>query len=834
MSGISWTREQKEAIWDRDGQLLVSAAAGSGKTAVLVERAVQLICDAQHPVQADRLLIVTFTNAAAAEMRSRIADRLAQIAREQPGSSTLRRQRLLLQRAPICTIDAFCLQLLRKHFNALDIPPDFTTADEPLLFELRQKVLADVLEECYQDEGFCHFADLYGRSRSDAQTGQIILQVYDFLRSLPHPMDVLDRFCAQGQADVPFAKTTWAATLLDSAEQTVESAVLAARQALEKAQESQLLTDAYGAVLAEDVSRLEELQRVILSGDWNEAWRLSSGMKLGSLKAVRKAPLPDAMRKEQVQSLRKQVKALLESLQEDVFICTEEEFSVDRKRTVPLVEALSRAVKLFDRKYFEAKVHQKALEFSDFEHLALKLLQDDDGCRTELARQLSGGFDAVMVDEYQDTNALQDALYSSLAREDGSNLFFVGDLKQSIYRFRQADPAVFTEKLLRFAPLGSGYPARIALDANFRSAPGVIDGINYFFEQMMSPALGGVEYGPGQKLRIETSPGDAKPVYQGGTELRVITADSTAGDADYIARRIREMVRSGFEVRNKDGSLRPAGYGDFCILLRTRTNFDLYAAALEAQDVPVYTDSSEDILDAPHIRPLAALLRVLDNPAQDVYLASVMLSPLFGFLPDDLVRLRADFPKGSLYGAAAASERPEIVQFREKLKELRCLAQTLPADRLLEEIFANTGYLAVVGAQENGARRREDVRAFADFVSRAAGQTGLSGLIRMLDAAGSSGGLISSGAGQTRPDCVSIMTVHRSKGLEFPVVFVADTGHRFNLMDLNRTVLCHPELGIGLLLRGGEGRGGLYSTAVYRAVRARVHDESLSEEMRVL
>lgn len=831
---IKWTPDQWSAIEDRGGQLLVSAAAGSGKTAVLVERAVRLLCDEQKPIAADRMLIVTFTKAAAAEMRGRIAERLAQLAAEKPGSRLIRRQRLLLQRASICTIDAFCLQLLKKYFSALQIPPEFGTADENSLFVMRQQVLAQVLEDAYKDPDFCAFADLYGKSRSDGQAGSTVLEVYKFLRSLPDPMGKLDQFDQQWQQDIPFADTVWAASLLDTAEQGVESARMLNAKAIEAAAEEQQVQNAYLPALESDRLALNALREDIMARRWDTACHRVQNFKFATLGRMPKGYV-SPWAAGQVKSLRETVKDIInKQLAPNVFVCTQQEFAQDRAKAAPMVAALCRAVRDFDRRYFEAKVQEKVLEFSDFEHLLLHLLQDEAGNRTHLAEEISQGFDAVMVDEYQDTNALQDSLYRCLARPDGSNLFFVGDLKQSIYRFRQADPTVFLDKLDRFVPLGQGYPARIDLKNNFRSAPAVIDGINWFFEMLMDRQLGGVAYDDSQKLWA-----GAPQAYSGGVELRVVCSQQRAGDAPVIAKRIREMMDQGFLVRNKDGSLRPVQYEDFCILMRTRGSFDVYAASLEAQGIPVYADVAQDLMDAPHIRPLAALLRVLDNPAQDVYLAAVMLSPLFDFTPDDLVHLRTFCPKGSLYGAVAAAheaarhgaQESKAAAFYEKLARLRRFARTLPARRLLDEILAGTGYLAAVGTLENGQRCRQELQTFVDRVAQVAEQSGLEGLVRLMDAAAENGGMTGDSMGRSQPGCVSIMTVHRSKGLEFPVVFVADTSHEFNLQERRRPVLCHADLGLGLKLRA---EGGIYPTAAYKAVNGVLGDEALSDEMRVL
>ncbi len=419
--------------------------------------------------------------------------------------------------------------------------------------------------------------------------------------------------------------------------------------------------------------------------------------------------------------------------------------------------------------------------------MTLDLLQTPDGQRTPLCETISRRYEAVLVDEYQDTNALQDAIYFSLAAPDATNLFFVGDIKQSIYRFRQADPSVFAAKQAAWQPYPDpprvplARPATIALDANFRSAPAVIAGINDLFEVLFSEQLGGIGYGPGQKLVV------GKPdEYQGLCEIDVLEQAGADADAAAIAERIRTMVEDGFPVRGPDGQ-RPCRYEDFCILLRGRSDFPVYEAALRSAGVPVFADVAADLLDAPHVRPFAALLSILDNPAQDVELAAVLLSPLYPYTPDDLVRLRGKARGGSLYAAVLHQGQGRFGAFLKDLSVFRQLARTLPVDALIEELFARTGYLAAVGAMPDGARCRDDLRTFAAWAS-SAGARGLSALVRAMEAARQSGGLQPGGSGQTRPGCVSVMTVHRSKGLEFPVVFVANTTHKFNQSDAVRPV----------------------------------------------
>ena len=829
MAEIKFTPDQSRAIQHQQGGLLVSAAAGSGKTAVLVERAVRLLCREENPIDADQLLIVTFTRAAAASLRAKLAQRLGAELAKNPGSNHLRRQRMLLQRAPICTIDSYCLQLLQTHFSLLDIPADFSTADGPQLAQLRRQALADALETAYQDPDFCAFADLYGKGRSDAMASRVVEQLHDFLSSMPRPEKTLERFCADWEGEEPLDETRWGQALRSEAKRAVACALELAQQNLQDAETDPQLETAYLPALNADCVAVETLLDAIETKPWDELCQVSRSLQYERLKVVRNYT---GTVMEQVKARRDLLKETLKRLQEKVFICTEEEFRQDRRTAAPLIRALARAEREFNRRFYAAKLEEKMLEFSDVEQLALRLLQNEDGSPTPLATQISERFYEVMVDEYQDTNALQDTLYHCLAKPDGSNLFFVGDLKQSIYRFRQADPTIFQQKLDTFVEYGIPGDQKLFLDANFRSAPGVIAGVNALFSPIMSRELGGVEYGAGERLVPGMGSVEQYGGYAGGCEMHLVQSAASTGDAEYVGRRIQQMMHpdSGFLVRGEEGP-RPPRYEDFCILLRSRGAFGEYAAQLESQGIPVYVDRAENLLDAPEVRPIASLLRVLDNPAQDVHLAAVMLSGIGGFTPDDLVQLRTQMRKGSFYGAVMASETESVKQFAQWLKTLRQLSQSISVDRLMEEIFLRTGCLAAAGAMPDGSARRENLRQFAAFVT-SCGRQGLSGVIRAMDAAMASGGVPGPEQGQSRPGCVTIMTIHRSKGLEFPVVFAADLGREFNKEDLRAAAVFHPILGIGLTLRAGQG--GTYTTAPYRAVQAALSQEGLSEEMRVL
>lgn len=820
MAERQWTDAQRRAIEDEGGALLVSAAAGSGKTAVLVERAVRLMAKEQAPVPADRLLILTFTNAAAQELRSRIGLRLEEEIASRPGDAGPRKQQLLLGRTFIGTIDAFCMQLVREHFAALDLAPDVTVADEALLGQLSADALAETMEAMYADADFARFAGLYGRSRSDAAAEGAVLALHAHTRTLPLPEAWLQRYVEMYEAATPLAQSPWGRELLDAASQALADMVETAGRAQALAEE----TDGFercAEALKADWERLEEARQAVQQGEWDVAQQLLQGYRFAALRPGRNC---DEAVQLQIKQWRDIVKEAHEELLKYCFICTEEEFEADRQAALPLVQALVAATRLYGEKFHQAKLAERVLDFSDFEQLALQLLQQPDGKRTRLAQQVAARYDAVMVDEYQDTNELQDALYGALARKDGANLFFVGDVKQSIYRFRKANPGLFLAKKAAWAPQGSGaHPARLMLGHNFRSSPAVINGVNYLFGQLMSPELGELAYDAEERLLAGAACETA-----GSFELAVVDGEGSEAEAAFVAGRIAEMVRQGVMVRGKDGP-RPCGYGDFCILLRARTHMPAFVAALQAQGILAAADLADGLLETPEVLPLTSVLAAISNPGDDIALAAAMLGPLFRFSAEEMARIRAGSPKGRLWGAVNASGEEKAAAFVKQMAEYRILAAEMPVGRLCEVLVSRSHYLSAVSAMASGASRQENLRRFITWAATvgAAGRGGLAGFVRLLQ---SGGGPQPPPAGAVTGQ-VTLLTIHKSKGLEFPVVFLANTAHRFNMRDLAGKVQLDAELGIGLQLRSGST---LFPTLPAMAVRSKAARQTLSEEMRLL
>lgn len=815
-----WTSPQFAAIQDEGGALLISAAAGSGKTAVLVERAVRLITKEENPVDADKLLIMTFTNAAARELRSRMATRLEEMLRSDPRNTFLRKQSLLLRRAFIGTIDAFCQQLVKEQFARLEIPPDVSVGDVALLNQLSNDALEETMNEMYENSDFVKFAALYGQARNDAPAAQAIIDLYEFTRTLPNPEKVVVQFANQYTSETPVEATPWGQELLGHVQQAAQAQQHLLDTAIEIVREDEALFN-YLETLQADKENVEKLAVFAASGEWDKAKEWLDYTEFGKLKAIRNY---EGDGKEIVKTLRDKTKKIREEIGKNALVCTQKEYREELKQAQPMVSALVQAVLLYSEKYMRKKLFEKAFDFSDFEHYALKLLQDENEERTEFSYQVSRRYEVIMVDEYQDTNDLQAKLYECLAKADGSNLFYVGDVKQSIYRFRKANPGLFLQKKDAWAPYGnSEYPAVITLGHNFRSGSGVIGGVNFLFRVLMSKELGEIEYNEQEEL-IQGSVGENPD----GFELHLFEDPESVGEAEYVAKRIASMIAQKYPIIQGENA-RPCVYDDFCVLLRSRANMQKYVMAMEELGIPVVSDAGDDLLNAPEVLPILAVLRAINNPGDDVSLAASLLGPLFDFSLDELTELRVNTPKGTLWNALVESEEPSAEKILQEFAFYRAAAGGMSVSDLCEELIQRTGYLSAVSAMEGGVARRQNVLRFLAWAGEASsnGRGGLSGFIRLLE----------SGKGPASSDQtgvqghVKVMTIHKSKGLEYPICFLADTTHLFNASDLKNRVQFHAELGIGISLREGST---LFPTIPLLAIRCRAKRETWSEEMRVL
>lgn len=850
MAERQWTTQQEQSITATGGTVLVSAAAGSGKTAVLVERVIRRMTDPVAPVSVDELLVVTFTRAAAAEMRQRLSDALAEKMLAEPDNSLYQRQQLLLPQAHISTVHGFCTRLLQQQAVQAGLPVGFKVAEEAQAALLAAEALDSVLESAYrrQEPAFLALAGQLNSHKNDSGLREAVQLAYQFMQAQPFPGRWLKAQLDAYTQVKPLEKTLWMQPVLRELAMLLEAACLLSRRAADYAQTEGL--EPYLDVLPAEYKRLESLREMLPTADYDTLYRAVTGFGFDRLPPVRTKDAVAAEYKELIKDLRARVKDKL-SRAAALFCGTEEECREDLAAMAPLAEALGQLVEQYTDRYTALKRQQKLLDYNDLEHETLRLLLDEEtGRPTPLAEELSTRFAEIMVDEYQDTNAAQDALFRALSRQE-QNLFMVGDVKQSIYGFRQAMPEIFTQKRDRFSPFDGEdpvYPATITLENNFRSRREVTDTVNFLFRQLMQRSLGGVAYEGSEELTCS-----ARYPSENTDDHRTawLLLDTAAGEESVsaetaeialIAGKIRELVGSA-TVQDKEGT-RPLQWRDVCILLRTRKAMTRFAAELSRLGIPTASEAGGSLLATPEIRATLSLLRVIDNPLREVELAAVLLSPLYGFTPDDLARLRLSGGRQTaLYTLLEGYSRPDgekeaALSARcgtvlADLRRYRTLAVSLPADRLLEQIYRETGLEAVYAARPGGRQRVANLRQL-DRVARSfeqGGFRGLSAFIAYVDRLEEQGKDLPTGSIQ-RQDGVRLMTVHGSKGLEFPVVFLARLSGRGNNDDARRKLLFHTEAGIGLRL-WDEEENEKHTTLPFVGVQSARRLDEGAEELRV-
>ena len=849
--GVKWTTDQQHAIECCKGSVLVSAAAGSGKTTVLVERVIRRLTDEDNHCSAEDLLIVTFTRAATAQMREKIGAAILKRLSEDPTDRHLRRQYMLLPFAKICTIDSFCNDLVRENFHALGISPDYSLLDNETAVIMKNDVCEAMLERAYEEDSdgsFSGLSDMMSSGSSDEDFAKLIIKMYDISTAYPFPDLWLDSLIEEySQPDIN--KSCWGGIIKKYVCDMLDYCVSSSNDMMTAMESDSIVADAYGAAVQSDINMYAELREKV-NRDWDEALEAFNTVKYMGLGRVPKGY--ESETKNAVMTARKKLKDLLKKVP-NIMCVSSGEHSEDVRLMRGPVEKLIELVKQFGREYSAEKDKMNSADFSDILHRALNLLAVSDGSggyiKTDLARELSSHYVEILVDEYQDINEAQDMIFRAISADE-NNLFTVGDVKQSIYRFRQAMPEIFLRRRSTTHSFESGkYPLGITLGSNFRSRVGVTSCVNYIFRQLMSTEAGELEYDDSEALNAAAEyPERDTP----DCELHVVTdkgnrADTLEAQARYVARYIDRTVREGKTLVTKSGALRPASYGDFCILLRTAKNVSsVYANALSERGIPVFSPETGGFFEAAEISFILSLLRVLDNPVQDIPLAAVMLSPLFGFSAGELADIRASAKERLEAGeteplyrsvAASADEGDEkAAAFLKKIESLRRLSLTMSAGELVRRVCEETGFDAIVGAMPDGERRRLNVGLLCDYAEKyeAAGNLGLSGFIRFIDkVARTSGDLATAARPSENADIVRIMTVHQSKGLEFPICIFADMQHAFNERDNTESVLISSSAGLGMKRRTEDGIS-VYDTASRRAAVITSERMGRSEEMRVL
>ncbi len=838
------TASQAAAIGLRDASLLVSAGAGSGKTTVLTARLMAYLTDPEAPEDLDRFLVITFTRAAAGELKSRIASALADALAKDPANRRLRRQSALCRQAQIGTIHSFCAALLRENCQALPLSPDFKVVDDERAAAMRTSALERELEASYERAadypGFLELADTVGAGRDDRRLAELVLRLYDKMQSHARP----EKWAAQ-QVELLRAErgaaeeTPWGREILADAAAQVDDwcrefdGLLALMRAEEK------IFAAYAPSFGETADALRELQRRLALG-WDAA-REALPVPFPKLNTLRNSP--DEALSARLRSRRDACKKAMGALAE-LFASDGATLLRELAQTAPAMEALLALTLRFRDRYAAEKRRAGLVDYADLEHLAAELLLDENGEPTELARRVSGRYREIMVDEYQDVSRVQDDIFRALA-SGGAERFLVGDVKQSIYRFRLADPTIFTEKYLLWPDADRarpGQPRRVLLQENFRSRREIVDAANSVFLRCMSRRLGDLDYDENAMLCFGAS------YYQGTVpkpELCLLALpetgegeerpDKTALEAAAVARKIRQLVASGATVTTKDGP-RPMEYGDVAILLRTsNTTGGVYRRALAAEGVPVAEGQGGGYFSSIEVSAVLSMLAVIDNPHQDIPLIAALRSPAFLFTADELSAIRAADRDRDFYGALckAAESDAKARAFLDRLTLFRSLAADLPLEELVWELLDSLELLALCSAMSDGEQRRANLIELTELARRfeGSGYRGVHRFVLWLRRQAERGKEPS--VGGPGASAVQIYSVHKSKGLEFPVVFLCDTARHFNHTDSQETVLVHAELGLGPKLTDLRRRIE-YPTLARRAIRLRLERELRSEEMRLL
>ena len=882
--GVSWTTEQQQVIDLRNRNILVSAAAGSGKTAVLVERIVKIITDKNHPVDIDHLLIVTFTNAAAAEMRERIGNAIEKALDEQPGDEHLLRQLTLIHNAQITTIDSFCLYVVRNHFHEIDLEPNFRIGDEGELKLLREDVLGKVLEQNYEEpsEAFSDFVEGYASGRTDAALNEMILQLYEFSRSYPWPEKWLDSFVGIYRIEnrEELDRAEWLAPLTQNIRFVLKDCEQLLKQALAVTQQDDG-PDMYEKAVRSDLEKYESLSKLTSFCELSGALSDIKYDRLASSRGFEGDP--DKL--ELVKSLREQAKDVVKKLCKQYFFCSPEMMIEQLERTEPMLEEVVRLTKQFADEFAAAKRRKNLVDFHDVEHFALQILVDEETEKAKkTAEEFRDTFEEIMIDEYQDSNEVQETLLRSISREERgeNNIFMVGDVKQSIYRFRLARPELFMKKYDSYS-LEESTTQRIDLHKNFRSREEVLTCTNDIFYKIMARSLGNVEYDaeaalyPGASYpaigmkktagKEETAEEQTKQNIADFTP-EILLADSNdelLEDTDFsdkktleakmVAEKIRHLMKTQPVTDKATGELRMARYSDIVILLRSLSGWaDSLVEVLNGNGIPAHTVSSTGYFSTVEVQTVLSMLRLLDNPRQDIPMAAVLRSPMAGLTDEELAVLRLE--DGSVPFHEAVLELAEglyeedgkteddiestahrkLLKFYKKYTQLRQLVPDTPIHELIEIILRETGYGHYVAAMPAGNRRTANLNMLLEKAAayEKTSYKGLFHFVRYIDELQKYD--VDFGEADMvgeNEDVVRIMSIHKSKGLEFPIVIVSGMGKNFNKQDTRSKMVLHPELGIGLDYMDGKKR--IKSpTIAKKAIAKQIDLENLGEELRVL
>ncbi|MBR2744007.1 MAG: helicase-exonuclease AddAB subunit AddA [Clostridia bacterium] len=873
MSDVKWTDEQRDAIYDSGSNILVAAAAGSGKTAVLVERIINKVIN--ENVDIDKILVVTFTNAAASEMRERILEAIYKKMEEFPDNKNLQRQIILINKASICTIDSFCLDVIRNNFFEIDVSANFRVADTTEVELLKQEVIDDIFEQKYidNDKEFLKLINTYTTYRDDEPLKELLLNVYKYIQSSPFPEEWLhnsvEKFNLKGAGD--FSNTEWGKILLDTLRAEVSDYILNLKK-LERDVARFDEMEKYRAVINEDIINLEYVLENMDS--WDNAYAKASKITWKNWPVDRKLTLEI---KDVAKDLRNNIKKKYTNTVSKILLYNSEEANENIYNMYDILVAIEKLILEFSEKFAARKKEKNMVDFNDIEHFALKILvrKNEKGEieETDIAKKYKEKFSEIAIDEYQDSNYVQEYILTSVS--NGHNVFMVGDVKQSIYKFRQACPNLFLEKYenysLKTGDITGGQ--KIQLFKNFRSRANILDVTNIIFEDIMSKKLGDIKYDETEFLNLGADYADpATPEltnYAGKTELHIIDLkeqeinvfkdssntedeDDTSEaeriedvvlEARFTAKMIKDLLDSDYKVYDrKTKEYRPITYKDIAVLLRaTSITAPIYENEIAKLNIPVFSDVSSEYLDSMEIQTIMSVLKIIDNPMQDIPLVTVLRSAIAGFTDNELVQIRLKNKNQSFYNSLKEYDGDEklkskINAFLENIRRWQAEEKYMALDELIWQIYIDTQFYNYVTLMPNGALRQANLKMLFERAKQyeSASFKGLFNFISFIDKLHTSSGDLSSAKliGENE-NVVRIMSIHKSKGLEFPVVYLCGTGKQFNMQDLNKNILLHQDLGIGPKYINND-RCIEYNTLAKEAIKIQTKLESLSEEMRVL
>lgn len=865
MANVKWTEEQQQAINEKGANILVAAAAGSGKTAVLVERIINKVIN--EKIDIDRILVVTFTSAAASEIRERILEAIYKKLEENPEDTNLQKQINLINKANISTIHSFCLDVIRNNFYELDISSNFRVADTTEIELMKYEVLDELFEEKYlsNDKDFEDLINIYTGYRGDEGLQNLVLNIYKFIQSSPFPEKWLnDKVNLFKNTNQDFAQTIWGKTILENIEEELTEGIMQLQNILKDMKKIDELSK-FTKIIQEDIYNLEDILRY--TNSWDNTLTKINNLVWQKWPTDKKITID---LKEQAKEVRNKVKEIINKSIKKKIAYDSIQANEDINEMHVTLTKLKNLLVEFMFKFASKKKEKNVVDFNDIEHFALKILIGENGEATELAKKYREKFQEIAIDEYQDSNLVQEQILTSISK--GNNIFMVGDVKQSIYKFRQARPELFLEKYknynLKQEISGNSLGLKIQLFKNFRSRENILNITNLVFQNIMSEKVGEIEYN--EKEYLNYSAGYKEPEentdYAGKTELHIIDLkekeeifindeeidekievekiENSVLEAKFVAKKINELLNSNYMVFDKEQGYRKITPKDIIILLRATTNIaPIYEKELADLNLPVFSDSSSQYLDTMEIQIIVSILKIINNPIQDIPLVTVLRSPIFAFTDNDLISIRLTDKSCSFYESMIKarlvvneqlnSKIDNVIYYLEKWKQEE---KYLPLDELIWQIYIDTNLINIVGLMPNGAIRQANLKMLFEKAKQFenASFKGLFNFINFIDRLKNNNGDLSSAKliGENE-NVIRIMSIHKSKGLEFPVVFLCGTGKSFNMRDLNEDILLHQDMGIGPKLIDFERRIE-YDTLAKEAIKLKIKLETLSEEQRIL